>query len=126
MYDDSGFIRKTIEMGANAYFLKTADPEEIYAGMLWLRNKCLYITELVANSLQQPGGKYVKNGNQCCGVRELHILRLLSAGNTVNEIALETGLGEQIVLAIISGIKAKAAVESLDELLKYAEDMDLN
>jgi len=94
--------------------------------MLWLRNKGLYITELVANALHQPGGKYVNNGNQFFGVREPGMLKLLSAGNTVNEIALETGGREQTVSAIISGIKAKAAVESLDELLKYAEDMDLN
>lgn len=105
MYEDPAFVRRTIELGANAYFLKSAEPEEIYAGMLYLRNNWLYITELVANSLHQSEGKYLKNGNQFLGARELQILKLLSAGKSVNEIASEIDLREETVLALVSRIK---------------------
>lgn len=125
MYDDPKFICKMITLGANAYFTKAADPEEIYKGILYLRHNWFYITDLIVNAIQQTSPTYLKNGKPGFNPRELQILRLLTAGNTVNEIASEIELSERTIEAIIYRIKDKAEVQSLDELVKYAEEMDL-
>ena len=52
IFEDPQFIRHAMELGANAYFLKSAQPDEIYAAIKYLQNNWLYITELVAAAMQ--------------------------------------------------------------------------
>lgn len=63
MYEGPQFIRHAIELGANAYFLKSAQPDEIYAGIKYLQKNWLYITELVAAAMQTTEVKHLDNGS---------------------------------------------------------------
>jgi DNA-binding NarL/FixJ family response regulator len=125
MYDDPAMISKAITLGANAYLTKTTDCEDIYKAILACRKNWLYITDLVINAMQQVSPTYLKNGKFGFNPRELQILRLLTAGNAVNQIASEIELSERTVEAIVYRIKEKAEVKSQDELVKYAKEMDL-
>lgn len=125
MYDDAAIICKTIELGANAYLTKTTASEEIYKAILVCRHNWLYITELVINAMQQSSPKYLKDGKPGFGKRELQIFKLFIEGKTVNEIASEADLSSRTVEAIVTRIKEKAEVQSFDELIKYANEMQL-
>ena len=52
-------------------------------------------------------------------------MKLLTIGKTDKEIANEINLSERTVKAIFNKMKEKAEVQTLDELLKYAKEMDL-
>lgn len=125
MYDDPAMICKAITLGANAYLTKTTDCEDIYKAILACRKNWLYITDLIINAMQQSSPTFLKNGQLGFNMREIQILKLLIVEKTEKEIASETDLSERTVEAIVHRIKEKAEVQSLDELLKYAEDMDL-
>jgi len=47
MYDEQEMITRMMEMGANAYLIKTTDPEEIYQAILTCMNNDFYFNDLV-------------------------------------------------------------------------------
>ena len=53
MYDDPVMICKMITLGANAYFTKATESEEIYKGIVHLKHNWLYMTELVLNAFEK-------------------------------------------------------------------------
>jgi len=125
MYDDASMICKTIELGANAYLTKTTACEEIYKAILVCRKNWLYISELLINAMQQASPEYLKDGKPGFSKRELQILELLSAGKTNNQIANEINLSARTIEAVVTRMKEKAEVQSLDEIINYANEMQL-
>lgn len=52
MYDDGQMIYKMMELGANAYLIKTAGPDEIYEAILTCMEEDYYINKLVNDALR--------------------------------------------------------------------------
>ena len=123
MYEDPTIICKAITLGANAYLTKTSDSEEIYKAIMVCCKQWLYINETLRNALLQTALKYTKNGRIGFNEREEQILKLLVAGNSVQQIATQLELSSRTIEAIISRLKEKANVTSLDELFRYSKNM---
>ncbi|MFZ9718333.1 MAG: response regulator, partial [Chitinophagaceae bacterium] len=51
MYDDQFTIRKMMDLGANGYLTKTAEPEEIILAIQACMNDELYINEVLVSSV---------------------------------------------------------------------------
>lgn len=123
MYEDATIICKAITLGANAYLLKTSEGEEIYKAIMVCYNQWFYINETLRIALQQTAIKYTKNGRIGFNEREEQILKLLVAGNSVEQIATELELCTRTIEAIINRLKEKANVTLLDELFRYSKNM---
>jgi DNA-binding NarL/FixJ family response regulator len=123
MIDDTTIICKAITLGANAYLQKSTESEEIYKAIMVCCNQWLYINEVVRNALLQTAIKYTKNGRIGFNDREQQILKLLVAGNSVQQIATKLELSSRTIEAIIIRLKEKANVTSLDELFRYSKEM---
>lgn len=121
--EDATIICKAISLGANAYLSKASEGEEIYKAIMVCSNQYLYINEVLRNALQQTALKYTKNGRIGFNEREEQILKLLVAGNSVQQIATAMELSSRTIEAIISRLKEKANVTSLDELFRYSKNM---
>ena len=123
MIDDATIICKAITLGANAYLLKTSESKEIYEAIMVCCNQWFYINETLRTALQQTALKYTKNGRIGFSDREEQILKLLVAGNSVEQIATELELCTRTIEAIINRLKEKANVTLLDELFRYSKNM---
>ncbi len=123
MIDDAAIICKAVTLGANAYLTKTSDSEVIYKAIMVCSNEYLYINEVLRNALLQIAIKYTKNGRIGFNEREEQILKLLLAGNSVEQIATAMELSSRTIEAIINRLKEKANVTSLDELFRYSKNM---
>jgi DNA-binding NarL/FixJ family response regulator len=123
MIDDATIICKAITLGANAYLLKTSESKEIYEAIMVCCNQWFYINETLRTALQQTALKYTKNGRIGFSDREEQILKLLVAGNSVQQIATAMELSSRTIEAIINRLKEKVNVTTLDELFKYSKNM---
>ncbi len=123
LVNDAEIITRAISLGANAYLHTTSDIDEIYKAIMVCQDQWLYFNEVVRNALLQTATKYTKNGKIGFNDREQQVLKMLVAGNSVQQIATEIELSSRTMEAIIIRLKGKAKVTTLDELFKYSKEM---
>lgn len=127
MHDDQQMISKMMEMGANAYLTKTADPEEIYAAILSCVKDDFYFNDLVNKAVM---GKLMqkKNVRDHYGPdipihfneKEIKILQLLAQDKTTEEISKLVFLSPRTVETIRQNMKIKVDAKTIGGLLMYA------
>lgn len=125
MYDDKELITKMMEMGANAFLGKTAEPEEIYKAILACMNEEFYFNDLVNTAvllkLQQK--KKVQKFYPATihfSEKELRILKLISEDKTTEEISKEVFLSPRTIETIRQSMKQKVNAKTIAGLLMYA------
>jgi DNA-binding NarL/FixJ family response regulator len=125
MYDDQEMVTKMMEMGANAYLTKTADPDEIYQAMLTCMNEDFYFNELVNQAVllrlnhKKTGRQFFPNLVKF-NEKELQILQLLADDKTTEEISKEVFLSPRTVETIRQNMKAKVGAKTIAGLIVYA------
>ena len=102
MYDDQEMISKMLELGANAYLTKTADPEEIYQAILTCMNDEFYFNDLVNRAVlsKLQTRKQVRQfypQSVKFSEKELRILKLLADDKTTEEISKEIFLSPRTI-----------------------------
>jgi DNA-binding NarL/FixJ family response regulator len=127
MYDDEQMINKMMEMGANAYLIKTTDPEEIYTAILTCMNEEFYFNDLVNKAVM---GKLMQKKNVrhhyadvlpiSFTEKETKILQLLSEDNTTEEISQAVFLSPRTVETIRQNLKSKVGAKTIGGLIMYA------
>ena len=125
-YDDQQMISKMMEMGANAYLTKTADPDEIYQAILTCMNEDFYFNQLVNNAVM---GKLMqkKNVRQNYGThipisfseKELKILQLLAEDKTTEDISKIIFLSPRTIETIRQNMKNKVGAKTIGGLITY-------
>jgi DNA-binding NarL/FixJ family response regulator len=124
MYDDQEMVTKMMEMGANAYLTKTADPEEIYKAILACMNEDYYFNEIVNQSvllkLQQKKTvrKFYPEPIKF-SEKELTILKLLCEDKTTEEISETVFLSPRTIETIRQNMKTKVGVKTIAGLIMY-------
>jgi DNA-binding NarL/FixJ family response regulator len=124
MYDDQEMVSRMMELGANGYLTKTADPEEIYTAILSCMNEGYYFNDIVNQSvllkLQQN-----KNVRKFYPVpikfteKELNILRMICEDKTTEEISDAVFLSPRTIETIRQNMKAKVGVKTIAGLIMY-------
>jgi DNA-binding NarL/FixJ family response regulator len=124
MYDEQEMITRMMEMGANAYLIKTTDPEEIYQAILTCMNNDFYFNDLVnkavltklqsKKSARQFYSSVVKFSD-----KELSILRLLADDKTTEEISKQVFLSPRTVETIRQNMKSKVGAKTIAGLIVY-------
>lgn len=124
MYDDQLTIRKMIDLGANAYLTKTAEPEEIINAVNGCMEDEIYINQIVTSSvLHQLNHKKITRSFLAYPARltekEIEILRLIAADKTTEEISELVFLSPRTVEKIRHQMKQKTGVKSIAGLVMY-------
>ncbi len=120
-HDESQYAVRAIRAGASGYLTKSSAPEELVRAVRSIDASGRYISESVASALvdfardDQPAPLHQRLSD-----REHEVLRLLTAGRTVSEIAGELSLSVKTVSTYRSRLVEKLGLRSTADLVRYA------
>jgi len=125
MYDDDKFIIHLMEIGANGYLLKNAEPDEIRKAIYAVSENGYYFNDLVNKALLKK--LVIKNQikpsfNQDIELteRELEVLKLICEEKTAIEIGKEIFLSPRSVEGIRQRLIEKVGVRNTAGLVMFA------
>jgi DNA-binding NarL/FixJ family response regulator len=123
VHEDSEQIFNALKAGASGYLLKRTPPDEILAAIRDLHRGGAPMSSEIARKVVlsfRPEPRATKPGLETLSPRQEEILRLLSQGHTVKEIAEHTGLTVETVRSYLKLVYQKLHVRSRTEaLLKF-------
>ncbi|HEX6190750.1 MAG TPA: response regulator transcription factor [Chitinophagaceae bacterium] len=125
MYDDDKFIIHLMEIGANGYLLKNAEPEEIRKSIYAVHENGYYFNDLVNKALLKKlvlknNLKPSFNKNIEFTEREQEVLKLICEEKTATEIGKEIFLSPRSVEGIRQRLIEKVGVRNTAGLVMFA------
>ena len=125
MYDDDKFIIHLMEIGANGYLLKNAEPEEICKAIYCVTENGYYFNDLVNKALLKKlvlknNLKPSFNQNIELTERELEVLKHICEEKTAAEIGKEIFLSPRSVEGIRQRLIEKVGVRNTAGLVMFA------
>jgi two-component system invasion response regulator UvrY len=120
MNDDPVFVARAIEIGAKGYVAKTGDPNDLVEAIREVGTGGVYLPPAIARSIAFAGPAVAKNPLSKLNSREMEILRLLSAGRSLSEIAWLVHSPYKTVANTSSIIRQKLGVRTSAELVRLA------
>jgi len=125
-HDESQYAVRAMRAGAAGYLTKTSPPEELVRAVRQLMRTGRYINEEVGAALAQfaqddrPGAPHERLSD-----REHEVLRLLTAGKTISDIADELSLSVKTVSTYRSRLVEKLGVRTTSDLVRYGLEYKL-
>lgn len=125
MHDDEKYVIHLMEIGANGYLLKNAEPDEIKMAITAAYENGYYFNDFVNKALlkkvvHKNQLKPVFNKNIELTSREIEVLKLICQGLTANEIAKLIFLSPRTVEGIRTKLLEKIGVKNTAGLVMYA------
>lgn len=125
MYDDENFIIHMLDMGANSYLVKNAEPEEIKTAIHSVHDNEYYFNDLVSKtmlkSIMQKRNVSPRFKPQVTlSDKETEVLRLICGEHTNAEIAAQVFLSPRTVEGIRANLLEKIGVRNTAGLVLYA------
>jgi DNA-binding NarL/FixJ family response regulator len=125
MYEDDKFIIHLMEIGANGYLLKNAEPDEIRRSIYSVHENGYYFNDLVNKALLKKlvlknNLKPSFNQNVELTEREMEVLKLICEEKTAAEIAKEIFLSPRSVEGIRQRLIEKIGVRNTAGLVLFA------
>jgi DNA-binding NarL/FixJ family response regulator len=120
MNDDPVFAARAIEVGAKGYVSKSGDPNDLVEAIRAVGRGETYLPPAIARSIAFAGPAVTQSPLAKLTSREMEILRLLSAGKTLSEIAWLVHASYKTVANTSSIIRQKLGVRTSGELVRLA------
>ncbi len=125
MYDDDKFVIHLMEMGANGYLLKNAEPDEIRKSIYAVYENGYYFNDLVNKALLKKlvtKNNFKPSFNQQIefSEREHEVLKMICEEKTAAEIAKEIFLSPRTVEGIRQRLIEKVGVRNTAGLVMFA------
>ena len=120
MNDDPVFAVRAIEVGAKGYVSKTGDPQDLVEAIREVGNGGVYLPPAMARSIAFAGASFAQSPLAKLTSREMEILRLLSAGKSLSEIAWLVHSSYKTVANTSSIMRQKLGVRTSAELVRLA------
>ncbi len=120
MNDDPVFVARALEIGAKGYVAKTGDPNDLVEAIREVGKGGVYLPPEIARSIAFAGPAVAKSPLSKLNSREMEILRLLSSGKTLSEIAWLVHSPYKTVANTSSIIRQKLGVRTSAELVRLA------
>lgn len=125
MYEDDKFIIHLMEIGANGYLLKNAEPDEIRRSIYSVHENGYYFNDLVNKALLKKlvlknNLKPSFNQNVELTEREIEVLKLICEEKTAAEIAKDIFLSPRSVEGIRQRLIEKIGVRNTAGLVMFA------
>jgi two-component system invasion response regulator UvrY len=120
MNDDPIFAARAIEVGAKGYVSKTGDPCDLMEAVREVGKGGTYLPPALARSIAFAGPAFAKSPLSKLTSREMEILRLLSVGKNLSEIAWLVHSSYKTVANTSSIMRQKLGVRTSAELVRLA------
>jgi len=120
MNDDPVFAVRAIEVGAKGYVSKTGDPQDLVEAIHEVAKGGVYLPPAIARSIAFAGPSFAQSPLSKLTSREMEILRLLSAGKSLSEIAWLIHSSYKTVANTSSIMRHKLGVRTSAELVRLA------
>jgi two-component system invasion response regulator UvrY len=120
MNDDPVFAARAIEVGAKGYVSKSGDPNDLVEAIRAVGKGGVYLPAAIARSVAFAGPAFAQSPLSKLTSREIEILRLLSAGKSLSEIAWLVHSSYKTIANTSSIIRQKLGLRSSSELVRFA------
>jgi DNA-binding NarL/FixJ family response regulator len=120
MNDDPIFAARAIELGAKGYVSKSGDPCDLVEAIRQVGKGGSYLPTAIARSIAFSGSGFPQSPLSKLTAREIEILRLLSAGKSLAEIAWLVHSSYKTVANTSSIMRQKLGVRTSAELVRLA------
>lgn len=120
MHDDPMHVTRALKAGAIGYVTKNARPEEIIEATRRVARGHIYIEHSIAEELVFLGIQPQAQPLADLSARELEVLRLLSEGSSLSQIAATIGISQKTAANNCSRIKAKLGAVTTADLIRIA------
>jgi two-component system invasion response regulator UvrY len=125
MNDDPIFATRAIEIGAKGYVSKSGDPCDLVEAIREVGKGRVYLPPGIAQKIAFAGPALAQSPLSKLTSRELEILRLLSAGKSLSEIAWLVHSSYKTVANTSSIMRQKLGVRTSAELVRLAIENSL-
>jgi two-component system, NarL family, invasion response regulator UvrY len=123
MHIEARFAARATQAGARGYMSKNAAPAELLKALRVVAEGGRYIEAEIAQELALSTAA-MTDPQTLLSARELEIVRLLGAGQSLNEIAETLGLGYKTVANTCTQIKTKLGVSRTADLIRLSFDLE--
>jgi two-component system, NarL family, invasion response regulator UvrY len=120
MNDDPVFAARAIEVGARGYVSKAGDPQDLVEAIREVGKGGVYLPAAIARSIAFAGPSFGQNPLAKLTSREMEILRLLSTGKSLSEIAWLIHSSYKTVANTSSIMRHKLGLRTSAELVRLA------
>jgi DNA-binding NarL/FixJ family response regulator len=120
MNDDPAFAARAIEVGAKGYVSKTGDPCDLVEAIREVGSGGVYLPPAIARSIAFARPGFAHSPLSKLNSREIEILRLLSTGKSLSEIAWLIHSSYKTVANTSSLMRQKLGVRTSAELVRLA------
>lgn len=126
MHDESEFILQSLELGANSYLLKNAEPDEVVSAIETVVDEGFFFNDFVSKVMHQhiarsknaASSLYKKNAELT--KREIEVLRLLCQEYSTKEISEKLFRSERTIEGHRQNLMDKTGSRNLAGLVIYA------
>ena len=120
MNDDPVYVTRAIDVGAKGFLSKNGDPQDLVEAIREVGNGGVYLPPALARSMAFAGPAVARNPLSRLSAREMEILRLLSVGKSLSEIAWLVNAPYKTVANTSAIIRQKLGVRTSAELVRLA------
>lgn len=120
MYEDPGFVRRAIDLGARGYVTKGDAPDALADAVRAVMAGELYLGAVAAKKLALANLRASPGRFAALTAREQETLRLLGDGQSVGEIADRLSVSYRTAASAVAQLRGKLAVASTAALIKLA------
>ena len=120
MNDDPVFAARAIEVGAKGYVSKAGDPQDLVEAIHEVAKGGVYLPPAMARSIAFARPSFARSPLSRLTAREMEILRLLSVGKSLSEIAWLVHSSYKTVANTSSIMRHKLGVRTSAELVRFA------
>jgi DNA-binding NarL/FixJ family response regulator len=120
MNDDPIFAARAIEVGAKGYVSKSGDPCDLIDAIRQVGSGGTYLPNAMARSIAFAGPAFAQSPLSKLTPREMEVLRLLSSGKSLSEIAWLVHSSYKTVANTSSIMRQKLGVRTSAELVRLA------
>jgi DNA-binding NarL/FixJ family response regulator len=120
MNDDPVFAARAIEVGAKGYVSKAGDPQDLVEAIHEVAKGGVFLPPAMARSIAFARTSFARSPLSRLTSREMEILRLLSAGKSLSEIAWLVHSSYKTVANTSSIMRHKLGVRTSAELVRFA------
>src|SRR3954471_13561418 len=120
MNDDPIFAVRAIEAGAKGYVSKSGDPWDLVEAIREVGKGGTYLPSTLARNIAFAGPSFAQSPLAKLTSREIEILRLLSKGKSLSEIAWQVQVSYKTIANTSSIMRQKLGVRTSAELVRLA------
>ena len=110
----------SVQIGAKGFVSKTGDPHDLVEAIREVGGGGVYLPPALARSIAFAGPAVASSPLSKLNSREMEILRLLSAGKSLSEIAWLVHSSYKTIVNTSSIIRQKLGLRSASELVRFA------